>query len=256
MQLWKRNSWNLAIVILLMLVVINLASNLASAKNISIEYPREAYYGEEFNIKVLLKEYPEDTYSIKLDILTNQNRIAQVYNPTNEKYQSTYYYVNYIFEPNQDGVLLKFNITKKFDGEANINLKIRDSKGKVDELNGNNMKIITKETNKSINQEEEVKNVIVNEKVDKEIEKNETEEVKEEVKEEINNIELIDDKSVEYSNNTRVLYLNQESKDIKNQEDSQILFKSDNQKIREYAIIGFVFFCIILLILIIIERKK
>ena len=124
MQLWKRNSWNLAIVILLMLVVINITSNLASAKNISIEYPQEAYYGEEFNIKVFLKEYPADTYSIKLDILTNQNRIAKIYNPISGKYQSTFYYVNNVFEPNQDGVLLKLNITTKYNGEANISVKI------------------------------------------------------------------------------------------------------------------------------------
>ena len=262
MRLWKRNCWSLAVIVLLILISINLAV----AKNISLEFPQKAYFGEEFQTKVFLREFPEDTYSIKLDILTEQNRIAQIYNPTTGKYQSTYYYINYIFEPKQDGVLLKINITKKYQGEADIDIKIRDSKGKVDELNGYKINISIRDINKSVNQTEaEVKNVVVNEKVDKEIEENKTinktlekqdektEIIKaEEIEQDEQKIEQLADKT----NNTSIIYLNEESKDIKEQNESKILFKSSNQKIREYAIIGFVFFCIVLVILIIIERKN
>ena len=259
MRLWKRNCWSLAVIALLILILINLAE----AKNISLEFPQEAYFGEEFQTKVFLREFPVDTYSIKLDILTEQNRIAQIYNPTTGKYQSTYYYINYIFEPKQDGVLLKINITKKYQGEADIDIKIRDSKGKVDELNGYKINISIRDINKSVNQTEaEVKNVVVNEKVDKEIEENKT--INEALEKQDEKSEIIKDEKIEQeieqladkTNNTSIIYLNKESKDIKEQNESKILFKSSNQKIREYAIIGFVFFCIVLVILIIIERKN
>ena len=259
MRLWKRNCWSLAVIALLILILINLAE----AKNISLEFPQEAYFGEEFQTKVFLREFPVDTYSIKLDILTEQNRIAQIYNPTTGKYQSTYYYINYIFEPKQDGVLLKINITKKYQGEADIDIKIRDSKGKVDELNGYKINISIRDINKSVNQTEaEVKNVVVNEKVDKEIEENKT--INEALEKQDEKSEIIKDEKIEQeieqladkTNNTSIIYLNKESKDIKEQNESKILFKSNNQKIREYAIIGFVFFCIVLVILIIIERKN
>ncbi|MEM3113491.1 MAG: hypothetical protein QXI33_03670 [Candidatus Pacearchaeota archaeon] len=224
-----------------------------------MEYPSKVYFGEEFEVKIILKEYPQDTYSVKFDILTNDGRIAMIYNPNSGRYQSTYYYVPNIFEERQDGALIKLKLIKNYEGEANISVRIRNSKGKVDELDGyrlNVLKILNRTPNES-----NLQNIKINEKVREE--KNETE-------------QKIENKSLTYNDgtnksndetneliervinniDTEIIQLNKPIDNIKKEEYDKILFKSSNQIVKEYAIIAFLFFAITLIILILIDRKN
>jgi len=58
----------------------------------------------------------------------------------------------------------------------------------------------------------------------------------------------------EKNNQSNIIYL--VPKSIKTGDESEVLFKSNNQKIKEYAIYGFALFCILLIILLVIDRKS
>lgn len=240
MWLWKRNCRSLGIIFLLVIFL----SSLISAKNITLEYPNKVNFNEEFSVSLNLENFSSDNYDIKLDIVSNGERIAQIYDYSLDKYKSTYYFINDAIKTNEKKVDLKLKIIKEFSGNAGISVKVRDSKGTTDSFSGYEIKLNSE-------------NQIVKEKKQV-IEPNQ--EIKKEIKpinnsnQNLNEINLNNDNNDMIKNQEKVIYLTPQN--IKNLSGNEILFESRNEKIKKYAIYGFAIFCILLIVLLILDKKK
>ena len=247
--MWKRNSWNLAVIFLFFLFSIVLVS----AQNISLEYKDEITFGEEFDINIKLIDFQEDTYDVKIDIITNGERIAKIFDPNDDKYQSTYYFVSGLLDINENKDF-KMNITTEYEGKADIIVKIRDSSGNSESFSGYNINIIVEEI-ETIKEEPEEDTIEQNEEVEKD----------EELKEEGDILANADNDDVNKINNTSkfihtsnkvkkdVIFLTPQT--IKNQRDKEVIFRSSNEKIKNYAIYGFAVFCVLVIVLLILDRR-
>ena len=142
----KKQVW-LIIIGLLILVNFNYisATNNNSTENsipnITINYPDSANFGEEFNVALTLNNFPDDVYDVRIGILDNSTRIARIWNGS--YWQSTYYYINQAINTSQiNSKSFKLNLTSCYDGNANVEVKIRDSKNKVYIFNNYSIDVI------------------------------------------------------------------------------------------------------------------
>ena len=109
--------------------------------NIIISYPNSVNFGEEFNVGLTLNNFPEDIYDIRIGILDNSTRIARIWN--GNTWQSTYYYINQAINTNQiNSESFKLSLTSCYDGNAIVEVKIRDSKNKLYTYNNYSINII------------------------------------------------------------------------------------------------------------------
>ncbi|SRR3989344_305686 len=233
MRLWKRNCRYLGIIFILVLL-----GNLSLAKELDVSYPDKVNIGEEFEAEIKLIDFAEGNYDLKIDILGSGNRIGQIYN---EKWQSTYYFVEDIFENNEAKIKLK--IDKEFEGEADIIIKIRDSSGTSISFGDYKIEVVPSESIENKLPETNQKETTIKDN-EEDMEKNNSM-PKEEV---VNKEEILP------LNNKEVIDLSPQN--IKNDSGKEIIFESKNNKIKEYAIYGFAIFCVLIIILILIEKQN
>jgi len=224
----RKNSWCLGVAFLLF--VFELIA-FVSAQYINLEYPEEVAVGEEFSIKIKLNEFgDEGKHDIKIDITEKEDRIAQILDKGNWK--STFFYVNTIMSNNKEKSFT-LKIIKDFE-EADLIVKVRDSKEKVITFNGYKIKNIdrldkTKEEQKKEIGEEKV------ERIGKTKEKEGS---------------IITGATIEGGEKEQQVKTIKLTKDIKTQKDKEL--ELDKQ---DYTLYGFVVFCILLVILFLIRRK-
>ncbi len=128
MSLWRENSWCLAIIFMIFLLNIEIIN----ADFLEIEYPNEINFGEKFSVIITLIDFQEDVYDIKIDILTNEDdeRISRIWNYN--IWKSTHFYINDILEiPEKNSDSFHLNITKKYQGNATMYIKIRNSEENI-----------------------------------------------------------------------------------------------------------------------------
>jgi len=190
---------------------------------LELEYDEEIENSDEIRIEVKAFNL-NGSYDIKV-FLTDDNEkiISETYNNIEEKWKSSNYYVNEIFNGSGNkSTNLKLRIDeeyKNFEGEAKINIRIRktNSSSFITEFS-DNIKILKREASNSINMTQEGTNIQSNK---------------------------------ENNENTSIIKLNN-PKDIKTRE----VYKSKIQYIKDYAIYGFALFCILIIILLIIKKLK
>ena len=233
MCLWKRNCRYLGIIFILVLL-----GNFSLAKELDVNYPDKVNIGEEFEAEIKLIDFAEGNYDLKFDILGSGNRIGQIYD---EKWQSTYYFMEDVFEDNE--VKIKLKIDKEFEGDANIIIKVRDSSGTSISFGDYEIEVVATEL-----KEDEQKETNNNEPKE--------ESVKEEsVKEDnVSKSEVISEQKVALLSNNEVIDLSPQN--IKNDSGNEIIFKSKNDNVKEYAIYGFAIFCVLIIILMLIEKQN
>ena len=113
------------------LLVVFLCSTVC-AQEISFNFPEKVNLNQEFTVELELLNFSADIYDVKIDILENSNRIAQILN--GGQWKSTYYYLNDVINA---GELKQFNlkIIQEFSvGE--ITIKIKDSSGNTQTFTG------------------------------------------------------------------------------------------------------------------------
>ena len=110
-------------------------SSFCGAKSIEFDYPEEIEVGEEFIVSIKLIDFEEDKYDVKIDILENGERISKILNY--DKWLSTFYYVSDVLEGEENFRML---IVEDFE-KAEIIVKIRDSREKVDVFVGYEIKV-------------------------------------------------------------------------------------------------------------------
>lgn len=232
MFLRKRDCRCLVIILVFFLVV-----NFVFAKEIEVDIPKSVEGGEEFKIEIKLIDFADGDYDLKIDILGDGERIAKI------EGKSTYYFIEEIFKNNVAKVSLE--ITENFEGEAEIVIKVRKSGGSTTSFDGYAIDVEKGVVEEKEVVEEEKKEEIVEEKP-KKVEENQDKEI----------ILPIDndfkEETIIYENNVISL----EPQSIKNTQDREIIFRSKNQIIKEYGVFAFAFFCIVIICLLLIERKN
>ena len=110
----------------------NQTTNETSSPGIEVNYSEKVYLNQEFGFKIKLINFDEDIYDVKIDILSNENRISEILNEN--IWKSTSYYINNIIGSNQEKEFL-MKITEEFES-AEITIKIKDSSDKIKIFSG------------------------------------------------------------------------------------------------------------------------
>lgn len=120
-----------------------------------LNYDDEVSYEEEFDVELVLNDFETDVYDVKIDILGNGVRIARIWN--GDAWQSTYNYLNDAIDLSQGNEKsFKLNITESYNGDADIEIKIRDSKGKAKTFSDYKIGVVgTRDGNKQNNTDNE-----------------------------------------------------------------------------------------------------
>ena len=98
---------------------------------ILITYQENNPVNREILVDTIISNLPSDTYDIKIIIEDNDEKnISNIYNPAEESWNSSTYYINSVFSG--AGFTGQFSLKIKdenidFRGEANITVKVRDS---------------------------------------------------------------------------------------------------------------------------------
>jgi len=125
-----KKSW----IILLLLITnfIFLAGGVLGEETINFEYPLEVIVGEVFEVNLTLINFTEGVYDVKVDIMNNTNsshRLSEILN-REDNWVTTYQFVNNaINTSNTNSSIFQLNITKNYNGPANITIKIRQNGG-------------------------------------------------------------------------------------------------------------------------------
>ena len=217
-----------------------------SAQNITVDYNSEVFVGQVFSFKLNLSNFEEDVYDVKIDITANDARIANILN--NDQWKSTFYYILDAISPDQEKEF-SLNITE-YIGNANILIRIRDSSGSSVSFEGYEITCISQDIEQETITQPNQTNLTYN---------NQTEEPSEEKDNEenstiINQTKIIAPTSAKPVENqtpsapTGILRLN--PKVIKSDDVTRNLEKSD------YAVHGFIIFCILLAFLFALKNIK
>ena len=138
--------------------------NKTSSPSIEVNYSEKVYLNQEFSFKIKLINFDDDIYDVKIDILSNENRISEILNEN--IWKSTSYYVNNIINPNAEKEFL-MKITKEFEN-AEITIKIKDSSEKTTIFSNYSIyrsNAINNQTNSNETQKEQIyQNTIENSK--------------------------------------------------------------------------------------------
>jgi len=137
-----KKSW----IILLGLIINIFSIYLVFGETIDINYPQQVIVGNEFNINLILNNFSQDVYDIKVEILNGTHNIAKIWN--GESWQSTNNYVNDIINTSEiNSYLFRINISENYNGLNNLTIKVRDSKSVIKSFSGYNINITPKAYN-------------------------------------------------------------------------------------------------------------
>jgi hypothetical protein len=135
-------------ILILILICAVILSELMSAETLMLNYPEKVMVGEPFIFNITLIDFSYGVYDVKTEIYNNtldsDNRLSQVYN--NGIWKSTYYYIEETINTsicNSSTFLL--NITKEFNGLANISISIRKNTGTIKSFMNYTIRIEAKE---------------------------------------------------------------------------------------------------------------
>ena len=120
------------IIILSLIFNLNLiyAINNSSQATIILSYPSQVNFGQEFSVNVTLINFPDDVYDVRIGVINDSIRLARIWNGNN--WQSAYYYINNVFNTTQKkSESFRLNMTACCNGNANLEIKLRDSKNYV-----------------------------------------------------------------------------------------------------------------------------
>ncbi len=127
-----KGSW---IILLLWIIEIFILINNISGEELNFTYPNKVIFGEVFEVNLTLINFTEGVYDIKIDITNSSNkseRLSEIYDENEISWHSTFNYVNEIINNSySNSSTFKLNITKEFNGTANITIKIKEKKDNI-----------------------------------------------------------------------------------------------------------------------------
>lgn len=211
-----------------------------SGKNITLDYPSSVSYGQQFSIILGLQDF-SGIYDVKIDVTSNNGtRISEILN--NNQWKSTNYYVLSAIDSSIDNqTAFALNITKKYTGDADIVVKIRKTET-TSTTNFGNFTINVQSPQEEIIVKP-VENTSSVAKKTNTIPKQKTSDEKAPI---ISNVQNETKKELIVENYTETLGLKQTL-------NSEVIYESKNEKIKQYSIYGF---CLFLILIIIVMIRK
>ncbi len=198
--------------------------------SLTIDSPKSAYVDEEIELKISINNILESDYDFKASIINKDNKIiSETYNEAESLWASSFYYIeNFFSGPGNINKKIIMRIPTKNSeyGEFTINIKVRKSGSTSYVETSKNIEIL-----ESSKEEESVttrKSIKTNNEL---------------------NITNQEQRSI----TGKVIYLNSNidaSKGIK----SNIIYRSKNDKIKEYTIYVFTVFCVLIIIYLLIKK--
>jgi hypothetical protein len=108
--------------------------NFVLGEDIEFNYPNSVVVGEVFEVNLLLIDFEDDVYDVKIDIfnsIDDGERLSRILD-TNGDWVSTNYYINEIINTSEsNNSVFQLNITESFEGIANITVKIRNGSTEI-----------------------------------------------------------------------------------------------------------------------------
>jgi hypothetical protein len=215
----------------------------ACAIEADIKCPDEINVNEEFECNVNVENFT-GSYDLKIELTDGGENIAQIFDISSDKWKSAYYYLTGFIDEGDAGSdkEVKLKITGQVDGDINGLLKLRqDSKitsfdfeigvfgGGGDSVDEDNEE---KEDVGEVDEEDETNN-------NQEDENTENEESTEQ------NENII---------NLNPQHENKQNTQTSGDSDGEVVYESKDEKIRKYAIYGFAFFLILIIVFLLIRR--
>ncbi len=102
------------------IVIVLFFLSLVSAVEVDISCPKEVSVNEEFSCDITPKDL-SGTYDVKIEILKDDKTVAMVWNPSEEKWVSAYYYLKEYLDDSEKKIKIKVSE----EGEYDSILKIR-----------------------------------------------------------------------------------------------------------------------------------
>jgi hypothetical protein len=119
----KCTCWILKSIIFLV-IFLNVGFIIGS-ENITVDFPEEVIVGEEFDIEILLQNFSESSYDIKLEIVNGTHNIADV--QWDGVWSSTFFWIEDAIntsEKNKETFLMR--IEEEYSGKVELVVKIRN----------------------------------------------------------------------------------------------------------------------------------
>lgn len=234
----------------LFLISLLLINGVLAERTIDLDYPQEVSVGQKFNVDIMLNNFDEGVYDVKIDILGSGNRISKIWN--GDSWKSTFNYLNNVIDLNeQKQESFKLKIDKEYEGEAEIQIKLKDSKNKSYSFTGYNIGIIGGKEN--TDNEEDFK------KPDEEIkEKNKEEKTTEKTNTNLDYEKIDEDNLPKQTVIAEVIKLNSQknlqSESIKSE--NSMVYESKNELIKKFSIYGFAMLLVMLCILLAFNKLR
>jgi len=210
-----------------------------SSQEIWLNYPEKVIVDEEFSFELILLNFSEDVYDVKIDIFENENRISRILN--DGEWKSTFYYVVDVVYANET----KDFSLKIFDyvGKGEITIKVRDSGGAVKTFGGYEIETIRKVA-------EEEESEWVNETTFAVMSSEVTDGKEEERIAKLTNVSVEENKKIQ---NVKKEVIRLTPQTIKSENVKEESGKTNESR---YATYGFVIFCILLGILFVLKNRN
>jgi predicted nucleic acid-binding Zn ribbon protein len=220
--------------------------NFSAALEADFDCPDKVEVNAEFECSLVVENFT-GSYDVKVELVDNGKTLAKIWNFDEEKWKSTYYYLNDFVSGEGEEEKIKLKITEDYSGDLEGILKLRqDSKTKtfdfeIEVIEGSNV-------DEDAGGEGAGDGDEVNGGVDAE-----------------NNIGWDADENNEGDNamwsesdggdgfiliNEKVIKLNQQ---LKTEQINEIVYESKNEKIKKYAIYFFTGFLILIIIILLIR---
>ncbi|MEK6830426.1 MAG: hypothetical protein AABX77_00145 [Nanoarchaeota archaeon] len=95
------------------------------AEEINFIYPQKVIVGQEFNVTLILVNFSQDIYDVKLDVKNKSNYISKRF--WGDEWRKNRWIDNAINLSEKNNETFKLNITENYSGLNNISIKIRNS---------------------------------------------------------------------------------------------------------------------------------
>jgi len=196
----------------------------------NVNCPEKVIAKEIFECSIVVDNFT-DNYDVKFDISSGEQTLARIYDPQEQEWKSSYYYLYDFITDDDEGEekIVRLKITENYDGNVDAILKLRQE-GKREFFNFN---IEIKPNQDQESKEEPPSN----------------EEEPESQNQEENTHEKLKQTQ---PNQPAIINLNPNQETLT--QTGQVIYESKNQKIKKYSIYAFAIFLIFIIIVLLIRR--
>ena len=226
------------------------------ALDVQLNCPDEIFSDEETVCSLKVADFNATSYDIKFDILQNENRIGKIFDPAKSSWKSCYYFIEDIIK-NSESTEFKIKVSNYSNGSATGNLKLRDSTNEKTVFEKSYELNVSLRTTNEQTENTTVTNDTDEEQTNTSAPENVTEDdsasnIKPASAGTSSKISSQSEQKNIQNNSENIINLNPQQSLDYNSDD--IVYRSKNEKIKEYLLYGFCLLLILVIVILIIKR--